>query len=131
MMNDIFRDLLDLGLIVYLHDILIYTETVEEHDRIVIEVLKCLAANGLAIFQDKCFWSISWVDFLGYVISKEGIEMAQDKVQYIRDWERPKSLQDVQSFIGFMNFYWRFIEGFSKIAKPLSDSTKGSPKDWK
>jgi hypothetical protein len=130
MMNHIFRDLLDLGLIVYLDDILIYAETVEEHDCIITEVLKHLAANGLAISQDKCFWLTSRVDFLGYVISEEGIEMAQDKVQCIRDWERPKSLRDVQSFIRFTNFYRRFIEQFSKIAKPLSDSTKGSPKDW-
>jgi hypothetical protein len=131
MMNHIFRDLFDLGLIVYLNDILIYAETVEEYDRIVVEVLKCLAANGLAISQDKCFWSTSRVDFLGYVISEEGIEMAQDNVQCIRDGERPKSLRDVQSVIGFANFYWRFIKGFSKITKPLSDSTKGAPKDWK
>jgi hypothetical protein len=130
MMNHIFRDLLDLGLIVYLDDILIYAETEEEHDRIVTEVLKCLTENGLAISQDKCFWSTNRVDFLGYVISKDGIEMAQDKVQCIRDWECPRSLRDIQSFIGFANFYRWFIEGFSKIAKPLSDSTKGSPKDW-
>jgi hypothetical protein len=56
--------------------------------------------------------------------------MAQDKVQCIRDWEYPRSLRDVQSFIGFANFYRWFIEGFSKIAKPLSDSTKHAPKDW-
>jgi hypothetical protein len=130
MMNHIFRDLPDLGLIVYLDDILIYAETEEEHDRIVTEVLKHLAANGLAISQDKYFWSTTRVDFLGYVISKDGIEMAQDKVQCIRDWECPRSLRDVQLFIGFANFYHWFIEGFSKIAKPLSDSTKGSPKDW-
>jgi hypothetical protein len=130
MMNHIFQDLLDLGLIVYLDDILIYAETEEEHDHIVIEVLKHLVANRLAILQDKCFWSTTQVDFLGYVISKDGIEMAQDKVQCIRDWEHPRSLRDIQSFIGFANFYWRFIEGFSKITKPLSNSTKGSPKDW-
>jgi hypothetical protein len=82
-MNHIFRDLLDLGLIVYLDDILIYTKTVEEHDRIVMEVLKHLAANGLAISQDKCFWSTFRVDLLRYMISEEGIEMAQDKVQCI------------------------------------------------
>jgi hypothetical protein len=131
MMNHIFRDVLDLGLIVYLDDILIYAEIVEEHDHIIMEVLKYFAANGLAISQDKCFWSTSRVDFLGYVLSKEGIEMAQDKVQCIRDWGRPNSLRDVQSFIGFTNCYRRFIEGFSKITKPLSDSTNGSPKDWK
>jgi hypothetical protein len=56
--------------------------------------------------------------------------MAQDKVQRIQYWECPRSLRDVQSFIGFANLYRRFIEGFSKIAKPLSDSTRGSPKDW-
>jgi hypothetical protein len=105
MMNHIIRDLLDLGLIVYLDDILIYAKTEEEHDRIVTEVLKRLAENGLAISQDKCFWSTTQVDFLGYIISKDGIEMAQDKVQCIRDWECPKSLRDVQSFIGFANFY--------------------------
>jgi hypothetical protein len=113
-----------------LDDILIYAETEEEHDRIVTEVLKCRAENGLAISQDKCFWSTPRVDFLGYVISKDGIEIAQDKVQCIRDWEYPRSLRAVQSFIGFANLYRTFIEGFSKIAKPLSDSTKGSPKDW-
>jgi hypothetical protein len=57
MINHIFRDLLDLGLIVYLDDILIYAETEEEHNHIITEVLKCLAENGLAISQDKCFWS--------------------------------------------------------------------------
>jgi hypothetical protein len=95
MMNHIFRDLLDLGLIVYLDDILIYAEAEEEHDRIVTKVLKCLVATGLAISQDKYFWATNRVDFLGYVISKDGIEMAQDKVQCIRDWEYPRSLRDV------------------------------------
>jgi hypothetical protein len=57
--------------------------------------------------------------------------MAQDKVQCIREWERPKSLRDVQSFIGFMNFYHWFIKGCSKIAKPLSNSPKGAARDWK
>jgi hypothetical protein len=59
MMNHIFQELLDLGLIVYLDNILIYGEIVEEHDCIIMEVLKHLAANGLAILQDKCFWSTS------------------------------------------------------------------------
>jgi hypothetical protein len=87
--------LLDLGLIVYLDNILIYPETEEEHNHIITEVLKHLAANGLAISQDKYFWSTSRVDFLGYVISKDGIEMAQDKVQCIQDWEYPRCLRDV------------------------------------
>jgi hypothetical protein len=117
-------------LIVYFDNILIYAETEEEHDRIVTEVLKCLIPNGLAISQDKCFWSTNRVEFLGYVISNDSIEIAQDKVQCIQDWECLRSLRDIQSFISFTNFYQQFIEGFSKITKPLSDSTKGVPKDW-
>jgi hypothetical protein len=105
MMNHIFRDLLDLGLIVYLDNTLIYVETEEEHDHIITKVLKCLTPNRLAILQDKCFWSTTQVDFLGYAISKDGIEMAQDKVQCIQDWECPRSLRDIQLFIGFANFY--------------------------
>jgi hypothetical protein len=95
MMNHIFQDLLDLGLIVYLDDILIYAETEEEYDQIITEVLKYLAANGLAISQDKCFWTTTRVDFLRYVISNNSIEMAQDKVQCIWDWEHPRSLRDM------------------------------------
>jgi hypothetical protein len=95
-MNYIFRDLLDLGLIIYLDDILIDAKTEEEHDPIVTEVLKHLTENGLAISQDKYFWSTTCVDFLGYVISKDGIEIAQDKVQCIQDWECPRSLRDIQ-----------------------------------
>jgi hypothetical protein len=130
MMNHIFWELLDLGLIVYLDDILIYAESEEEYNHIITEVLKHLTTNGLAILQDKCFSSTMRVDFPGYAIAKDGIGMAQDKVQCIWDWEHPRSLRDVQSFIGFANFYRWFIEGFSKIAKPLSDSMKGSAKDW-
>jgi hypothetical protein len=95
MMNYIFQDLLDIGLIVYLDNILIYAKTEEEHNHIVTKVLKHLAENGLAISQDKCFWSTTRVNVLGYVILKDGIEMAQDKVQYIREWECPRSLSDV------------------------------------
>jgi hypothetical protein len=95
MINYIFQDLLDLGLIVHLDDILMYAEIEEEHNHIVIEVLQYLVANRLAISQDKCFWSTTRVDFLGYIISKDGIKMAQDKVQCIQDWECPRGLRDV------------------------------------
>jgi hypothetical protein len=64
----------------YLDNILIYAEIVEEYDNIVVEVLKYLEANGLAISEDKCFWLIAQVNFLGYVISKEGIKIALDQV---------------------------------------------------
>jgi hypothetical protein len=95
MINYIFRDLLDLGLIVYLENILIHAETEEEQDRIITNMLKHLSENGLAILQANCFWTTNPVDFLGYIISKDGIEMAQDKVQCIWDWECRRSLRDI------------------------------------
>jgi hypothetical protein len=78
MMNEILRDLIDQGVFVYIEDILIYSETEEEHKRLVNDVLKRLHDNGLALAPEKCEWHVSKVEFLGYVISAEGVSMAQD-----------------------------------------------------
>jgi uncharacterized membrane protein len=132
MMNTILRDLLDLGVIVYIDDILIYSKTKEEHEKLVKEVLSRLQRYGLAASMDKCVFHQNKVDFLGYVISDQGISMAEDKVKTILDWHSPKSVKDVQSFIGFANFYRRFIDGFSKICKPITDSLRegGAKFEW-
>lgn len=124
MMTEILRDLIDQGVVVYIDDILIYSTTEEEHELLVREVLRRLMEYRLALAPDKCEWHVSTVEFLGYIISAEGISMAQDKVQTILDWEVPTSVKDVQSFMGFANFYRRFIKNFSMIAKPLTDLTK-------
>jgi len=130
MINTIFRDMLDLGMVAFMDDLLMYAQTQEELDIIVLEVLKRLKANGLCVAPDKCVWSATKVDFLGYVISDKGIEMANDKAQAIQDWKDLESLHDVQSFLGFANFYRRFIKDYSKICQPLTESTKGDPKKW-
>jgi hypothetical protein len=130
MMNHIFRDMLDQGVIVYIDNILIYTEIEEEHDELVKEVLKRLEENGLVISPEKCVWVRNRVEFLGYIISEEGIEMAKDKVETILVWEPPKSLKEIQAFLGFANFYRQFIKDFSKICRPLTESTKGDAKKW-
>jgi hypothetical protein len=131
MINHIFRDLLDNGVIAFIDDILIYAKDEEEHDRLVEEVLKWLSQNDLVISAEKCTWSTQRVEFLGYVITPEGMEMANDKVETIQSWQIPQSLRDVQSFLGFANFYRRFINGFSRICRPLTESTKGDKKSWK
>jgi hypothetical protein len=94
MMNHIFRDMLDQGVIAYIDDILIYAEIEEKHDELVKEVLKRLEENGLVISPEKCVWARNKVEFLGYIISEEGIEMAKDKVETVLIWEPPKSLQE-------------------------------------
>ena len=80
MMNTIFRDLIDRGLVVYIDDVLIYTATEDEHERIVKEVLKRLKDNNLVVAPEKCKGQKSEVEFLGYMISENGISMSLDKV---------------------------------------------------
>jgi len=130
MMNHVFSDLLDLGVIAYMDDILIYAKEEEEHDRLVEEVLKRLTTNGLVVSPAKCEWQVHEVEFLGYVIGQNGIRMAQDKVDAVLSWRTPNSLTEVQSFLGFANFYRRFIKYYSRVARPLTELTKKTPGKW-
>jgi hypothetical protein len=70
------------------------------------------------------------VEFLKYVITPDGIEMSEDKIESIKEWRVPKSLRDVQCFLGFANFYQRFIKDVSRVCRPLTESTKGDEKGW-
>jgi hypothetical protein len=109
-METIFRDMLDRGLLIYMDDFLIYSETEEERTQIDLEVLQRLKENNLAIAPDKCVWDGSRVQFLEYIISSEGIEMALDKIEPILEWPKLECKQDVQMFLAFANFYRRFFE---------------------
>jgi hypothetical protein len=130
MMNDIFKDLVNQNIvIVYIDDILIYTESKEKHNKIVAEVLKRLEDNDLYVKPEKCEWEMETVKFLGMVLSFNGIEMQKEKTQTIFDWPTPTCVKDVQRFVGFANYYRRFIEQFSKVASPLYKLTK-KEKPW-
>jgi len=124
MINDEFRDMLDVGVIAYMDDILIYTETVEEHVALVRWVMERLRKACLCVSIKKSSFHQREVEFLGYKISDSGTSMTSTKVEEIQAWSTPEKVVDVQSFMGFANFYRRFINGFSKIAKPLTDLTK-------
>jgi len=104
MMNDIFSDMLDVGVLANMDDILIYADTEERHDNTVREVLRRLQENSLAVLPEKCVWKTQEVEFLGYIIGQEGIKMSQEKVEAVLSWQRPNSLTEVQSFLGFTNF---------------------------
>ena len=130
MMNHIFSDMIDLGLLVYMDDFLIYVKIEEENDQRVKEVLRRLGENQLVVSSDKCIWKTQEVEFLGYVIGQEGIKMAKGKVEAVLEWKTPASLTEVQSFLGFANFYRRFVKDYSRIARPLTELTKGSKKEW-
>lgn len=124
-MNYIFRDLIDQGtIVVYMDDILVHTQDRVLHDKILTEVLKRLQDNDLFLRPSKCTFYQDSIEFLGFIISKGKVEMDPSKVAAIKEWKTPKSVHQIQSFLGFANFYRRFIKDFSKIAAPLNQLTK-------
>ena len=88
-MNDIFGNLLNVCMLVYLDDILIYSDSEEEHIWHICEVLHCLQQHNLYACADKCFFHVQTVEYLGYILSPSGLTMAADKVQVIQDWPEP------------------------------------------
>jgi len=132
MMNHVLSDLLDVGVLAYMDDILVYSKTEDDHNRLVKEVLKRLQDNGLAVSPEKCVWKAEEVEFLGYVIGRNGTQMSQNKVKAVLSWPQPTSLTETQLFLGFANFYRRFIQNYSQIARPLMELTKKTEKwSWK
>ena len=123
-MNHVLDDLIDKGIIVYIDDILIYTETEEEHVQLVMKVLELLHNAGLCVTLEKFVFHAQQVEFLGYVIGVNGVTMSEEAVKEIKEWKAPKNVKEVQSFLGFANFYLRFIKLYSKICALLTDLTK-------
>jgi hypothetical protein len=122
---------LDITCIVYLDDILIFSKTRDEHTRHVCQVLQRLQDAELYANPKKCTFYQKQVEFLGYIIGVDGISMDPRRVQAIRDWKLPESYHDIQVFLGFCNFYRRFIPRYSMIACPLTNLLKGSVKGRK
>src|SRR5260221_14152556 len=130
MMNDILHPFINCNeAVCYMDDILIYSSSLMDHRRITWEILQTLHSYKLFLRPEKCKFECQEVDYLGLVISKDHVVMDPVKVQGVTDWPQPVKVKDVQSFIGFMNFYRRFIHDFSEIACPLHALT-WKLKDW-
>ena len=126
--NSIFADMLDMCIVVYLDNILIYSSDPAAHRKQVQEVLWHLRANRLYLKPEKCEWHLETIKYFGYILSPSGLSMARDKIQMILDWPEPWKVKDIQAFLGFANFYRRFIQGYSNIVVPLMCLThKGVP----
>jgi len=104
---------------VYIIDILICSNAEEEHNELVRWVLRKFTENNICINIDKCLFYISEVEFVGFQAGKHGIQMSQKKVEDIVNWPAPRNVKEVQRFIGFANFYHRFIQGFSSQTLPI------------
>ena len=130
MMDDYFEDLINKGgIVIYMDDILIHAKTKEHLMRRTKQVLEQLKKHNLYLNIDKCFFEKEEVEYLGCVISHDTIKMDPIKLSGIRDWPPPTTVKQTRSFLGFGNFYRKFISRFAHIARPLHDLTKKN-KTW-
>ena len=130
-MNETFHDMIDIFVVIYIDDLLIYSKSLEEHVNHVKLVLERLKHNNLFVKLEKCLFHSKAVEFLGFEISDKGINMVQSKVQNIIEWPIPENLKQLQSFLGFINFYSRFIQNYSKLVNPLYRFSKKTQKfEW-
>jgi hypothetical protein len=108
----------------YLDNILIYSDTMEEHGEHVRWILECLTTAGLHLKPEQYEFHKTEVKYLGLIISADDIKMDSAKMEKVEKWPIPENVRDVRSFLGFANFYRRFIKGYSMVAEPLTKLTR-------
>uniref|UniRef100_A0A9J7Y2N5 Gypsy retrotransposon integrase-like protein 1 n=1 Tax=Cyprinus carpio carpio TaxID=630221 RepID=A0A9J7Y2N5_CYPCA len=123
LVNDVLRDMIDRFVFVYLDDILIFSSSFQDHVQHVRQVLQRLLENQLFVKAEKCEFHVQSVSFLGHIISVGGIRMDPAKVRAVSEWPAPDSRKALQRFLGFANFYRRFIRNFGQVAAPLTALT--------
>ncbi|KAI3672539.1 hypothetical protein L6452_38629 [Arctium lappa] len=128
MMYRVCQPYLDKFVIVFIDDILVYSKTEEDHEEHLRTILELLKRERLYAKFSKCEFWLREVQFLGHVVSQEGIKVDPAKVEAIRDWEAPKTPSEVRSFLGLAGYYRKFIRDFSRIATPLTSLTKKNVK---
>jgi hypothetical protein len=120
LMNKVFMEYLDKFVVVFIDDILVYSRNKEEHEEHLRLVLQKLRENQLYAKFSKCEFLLRVVSFLGHVITDGGIAVDPGKVRDVLNWEPATIVLEIRSFLGLAGYYRRFIEGFSKIVKPLT-----------
>jgi hypothetical protein len=129
-MNQILRPFIDKFVVVYFDDILIFSQSLEEHVGHLQHVLQTLRFESFIINFKKCSFVQHSVVFLGFIVSAKGIAADPEKVRAILDWPPPNNIHEVQSFHGLASFYRRFVKGFSSIMAPITECTKKGSFLW-
>ncbi|KAJ9527976.1 hypothetical protein QJQ45_005577 [Haematococcus lacustris] len=132
-MNNVFRPLINKSVLVYIDDILVMSNTAEEHVRHLKEVLELMRQHKLYAKRSKCEFNKTELAFLGHIVGEHGIAVDPAKVKVVREWHVPRNLKDLQAFLGLANYFRRFIPNFSAIAAPLTDltsKTAAAQFDW-
>nr|GFA34975.1 hypothetical protein [Tanacetum cinerariifolium] len=124
LMNRVCKPYLDKFVIVFIDDIHIYSRLEKEHEAHLKTILDLLKKEELYVKFSKCEFWLKEVQFLGHVVNREGIHVDPIKVESVKNWKTPESPTEIRSFLGLVGYYRRFIENFSKIAKPLTQLTQ-------
>src|SRR5436305_14778648 len=131
LVQDVLCPLLDQCLVIYIDDILIYSQNEQDHTQHLQQVLDLLRQHQLYRKISKCEFFKEAVEYLGHIISTNGIATDPKKVEVVKNWPPPKNLKELQSFLGLCNYYHRFILDYSRIATPLTNLThKDAPYHW-
>lgn len=131
LMNQVFRGMLWKSVVVYIDDILCFSKDFKSHLVQLQEVFDRLRSARLRLHPKKCQFAVPQVVYLGHVLSETGVAVDQSKVAAVKDWPVPKSVKDVRAFLGYCNYYRKFVKGFANIAAPLNNLLKkDQPFEW-
>lgn len=126
LVNDVVRDLFNRSVFVNLDDILVFSRTPEEHVKHIRQVLQRLQENRLFVKAEKCEFHVCSVQFLGYIIGEGQVKATPEKIRAVVEWPTPTTRKELQRFLGFANFYRRFIRDYSRVSAPMTALTSAT-----